>query len=55
MTRISPDRLFEETAFIAYHFNWDHDTVMSLPHRERERWCGEISAINERMNEGTDR
>lgn len=55
MTHTPPDRLFEEAAFVAYHFNWDHDTVMSLPHRERQRWCAEISQINERMNEGGER
>jgi len=45
------DRLYEEVAFVAYHFNWDHETVLGMPHWERRRWCGEISAINERMNE----
>lgn len=51
MTRRSTDRLFEETAFVAYHFGWDPETVLDLPHRERERWCEEISRINERINE----
>lgn len=55
MTRIPPDRLFEEAAFVAYHFNWDHDTVVSLPHRERQRWCVEISRINERINGAGER
>jgi hypothetical protein len=45
------DRLFEEVAFIAYHFGWAHDEVLSMPHWERRRWCAEISRINERMNE----
>jgi len=44
------DRLYEEVAFIAYHFNWSREEVMSLPHEERQRWCEEISEINERMN-----
>lgn len=46
------DQLYEEVAFVAYHFNWDHDDVLAMPHWERRRWCAEISAINERMNEG---
>lgn len=50
--RRSPDRLYEEVAFVAYHFNWSHEEVLSMPHAERERWCAEISHINERMNEG---
>jgi hypothetical protein len=45
------DRVFEEVAFVAYHFNWAHDDVLAMPHWERRRWCGEISRINERMNE----
>lgn len=36
---------------MAYHFNWGHDTVLAMPHWERQRWCEEISAINERINE----
>lgn len=45
------DRVYEEVAFVTYHFNWDHDDVLNLPHWERRRWCEEISRINERMNE----
>jgi len=45
------DRLYEEVAFIAYHFNWSREEIMQLPHEERQRWCEEISAINERINE----
>ncbi|MFC3960291.1 DUF6760 family protein [Halovivax cerinus] len=49
-----PDTVFEEVAFVAYHFGWSHETVLSLPHWERRRWCEEISEINERMNEPVD-
>jgi hypothetical protein len=49
------DRLYEEVAFIAYHFNWSREEVMALPHSERQRWCEEISDINSRMNEERDR
>ena len=45
------DRLYEEVAFIAYHFNWSREEVMALPHAERQRWCEEISDINERINQ----
>jgi hypothetical protein len=45
------DRLYEEVAFIAYHFNWSREEVLSLPHEERQRWCEEISDINERMSQ----
>ena len=45
------DRLFEEVAYIAYHFHWPHQEVMNLEHEERRRWVAEISAINAQMNE----
>lgn len=45
------DRLYEEVAFIAYHFNWSREEIMALPHGERQRWCEEISAINERITD----
>lgn len=48
--RYPPDQLWKEVAFVAYHFGWDREDVLTLPHRERQRWCEEISAINERMN-----
>lgn len=54
MTRLyDPDRLYEEVAFVAYHFGWSRETVLEMPHRERQRWCERISAINERMNRDT--
>ncbi|MHC1599760.1 MAG: DUF6760 family protein [Candidatus Methanospirareceae archaeon] len=45
------DRIYEEVAFIAYHFHWSHETIMDLEHRERRRWCEEISRINGKLNE----
>jgi hypothetical protein len=44
-------QVYEEIAFIAYHFNWPHGDVMNLEHAERRRWVEEISALNRRMNE----
>ena len=44
--------LYEEMAFIAMHFHWSHADLMELEHRERRRWCREISAIN-RVRNGT--
>lgn len=44
-------QLYEEVAFIAYHFHWAHDEVMALEHEERCRWVAEISGINGRTNE----
>lgn len=33
-------------AFIAHYFHWSHEELMNLDHRERRRWCQEISRIN---------
>jgi len=44
------DELFEEAAFIAYHFHWPRDQIMGLEHLERRTWVEHISALNERVN-----
>ena len=46
-----PAQLFEEVAYVAYHFHWSHAEVMALDHVERRRWVAEIARINERLNE----
>jgi phage tail-like protein len=42
--------LYEEMAFIALHFHWSHGELMRLEHRDRRRWCAEISAVNRARN-----
>lgn len=42
--------LYEEMAFIAYHFHWSFGELMQLDHRERRRWCREISLINRALD-----
>jgi hypothetical protein len=44
------DRLHEEIAFVSYHFHWSRGTLMNMEHRERQRWCSEISKINRQMS-----
>lgn len=46
------DRLFEEVAYVAYHFHWPYDQILSLDHRERQRWVAEIARINQRLLNG---
>jgi hypothetical protein len=47
--------LYEEVAFVAYHFHWSVESILALEHAERVRWVREISSINERSNtEGRD-
>ncbi|ETW95404.1 MAG: hypothetical protein ETSY2_48170 [Candidatus Entotheonella gemina] len=50
MTRYPPERLRQEVAYIAYHFNWPYDQVVNMDHRERQEWVAEIARINERLN-----
>jgi hypothetical protein len=42
--------LYEEVAFIAYHFHWPAESILNLEHGDRRRWVQEISSINERRN-----
>ncbi len=48
------DRLYEEMAYVAYHFHWSRDTLLRLDHHERRRWVKEIGAINTRLNALTE-
>lgn len=42
-------------AFIAFHFHWSLEEIMSLEHAERRRWVSAISRLNQRLNdEATD-
>ena len=44
------DRIYEEVAFIAYHFHWAHDEIMDMDHSERQRWVKEVSKINQNLS-----
>lgn len=46
--------LYEEVAFVAYHFHWPPEAVLNLEHADRRRWVREISAINERISGDRD-
>jgi hypothetical protein len=48
------DQLFEEVAYIAYHFHWSPHHILSLEHGDRRQWVGEIAKINRRLNEETE-
>ncbi|HLG13137.1 MAG TPA: DUF6760 family protein [Blastocatellia bacterium] len=45
------ERLYEEVAYVAYHFHWPHEQILGLEHRERQTWVREIARINQRLNE----
>ena len=45
------ERLYEEVAYVAYHFHWSLDEVLDLEHPDRQRFVSEIAAINRRLSE----
>lgn len=45
------ERIFQEVAYIAYHFHWSLDDLLEMEHRERQIWIKEISNINKEINE----
>ena len=49
------ETLYEEVAFLAYHFHWPYKEIIELEHRERLSWCEEISRINKQLNQKTER
>jgi hypothetical protein len=51
MTGYPLEVLLEEVAFIAYYLHWPREQIMSLDHRERQRWVAEVSKINRQLNE----
>ena len=48
------DRLFEEIAYIAYHFHWSLDEILDLEHPLRRRFVSEIARINQRLADAED-
>lgn len=46
------DRLYDEVAYIAYHFHWPLDDLLDLEHGERRRFAAQIAAINTRIERG---
>jgi hypothetical protein len=45
------DRLFQEVAYVAYHFHWNLDDILDLEHPLRQRFIAEIAQINRRISE----
>ncbi len=45
------DRLFEEVAYVAYHFHWPMAEILDMEHPLRQRFVAEIGRINRRLSE----
>ena len=39
----APDRIYEEVAYVAYHFHWALDDILDLEHPQRLRFVSEIA------------
>ena len=46
------DRLYEEVAYVAYHFHWSLAEILDLEHPVRRRFVAEIGRINGRSTRG---
>jgi hypothetical protein len=44
------ERIYQEVAYIAYHFHWSIEEILDMEHRERQVWVREISEINKEIN-----
>ena len=44
------EQLYQEMTFLSYYLHWSRNEVMTLDHRERRRWCKEVSAVNQKLN-----
>jgi hypothetical protein len=40
-------QLYEEVAYVAYHFHWQREDILNLEHYERQRWVKEIEKIRQ--------
>jgi hypothetical protein len=47
----APDRIYEEVAYVAYHFHWSLEEILDLEHPQRLRYVKEIAAINARLTQ----
>lgn len=36
-------------SFLGYYLHWSHAELMELDHKERRRWCSEVSDINKKL------
>ncbi|MFB2971831.1 DUF6760 family protein [Aerosakkonema sp. BLCC-F183] len=50
VVRYPSERLLEEVAYIAYHFHWSYQQIMTFEHRERQQWVAEVMRINQKFN-----
>jgi hypothetical protein len=50
VSRYPSEQLLEEVAYLAYHFHWSHDQIMTMEHRDRQQWVTQVAQINQKLN-----
>jgi hypothetical protein len=55
MTSYPLEQLYQEVAYIAYHFHWPVNDIFEMEHNERHIWLREIARINREINEARKR
>ncbi|MDW4902928.1 DUF6760 family protein [Streptomyces californicus] len=40
------DLLYEEVAYLAYHFHWPLDDLLDLEHPERMKFVAQVARLN---------
>ena len=46
------DRLYEEVAYVAYHFHWALAEILDLEHPTRRRFVAQIAGLERRLGRG---
>jgi len=46
------DTLYEEVAYVAYHFGWSREEILDLEHHERREYVARIARYNTRGRQG---
>ena len=49
------DTLYEEVAYVAYHFHWSREEILDLEHAERREYVGRIAAAQHPRAAGVTR
>ncbi len=49
------EQLYQEIAYVAYHFHWPLEHILDMEHEERHIWLHEIARINREINDARNR
>jgi hypothetical protein len=48
----APEALYEQVAYVAYHFHWSREEILDLEHPERLRYVDQIGRLTQRAVRG---